>query len=565
MFETLFEVSVAVLVAATLALVIVERRRREAVHAAAATRAAAEAGVREQAETLLAAGRLCTSGVPRDQLLRELLALIRRHVIADGASITIKSGGWFERVAAEPAEMFPLGAARTRITDDGRIGTALLTGEVVVINPGSPTTPPAGIRAGVVMPLHGGEGLFGALAVGTVLPDVVYTPRDVAFLSALSTQIAGALWAAELAERVAARATELEAAVGARAEFTGLMSHELRTPLNAILGFSEVLARLAKDDERQRRYLGHIQQSGRTLLELINQVLDFARLDAGKLRVARLSLEPGVVVNDVLDELHQAIVDASVRVRVDLTGAACVAGDPLRVRQALRQLISNAVKFTPAGGWIDVQATATRHGEIVRFTITDSGPGIPPEARAQLFQPYHQIERRGGTGLGLVLARQLAELMGGRVDHDAAHTSGARFWLELPSALASSVDTRAGSGPLVLIVDDDPRSAELAGLAAAELGCRVLTAASGEDGLALARDAHPSAVLLDVDLPQMSGYQVLDRLRTSPETSQIPVLMVSVSSERARSLELGAMEHLTKPQTPQALRTALGRLLDMRV
>ena len=361
----------------------------------------------------------------------------------------------------------------------------------------------------------------------------------------------------------------------AKSDFLAMMSHELRTPLNSIIGFSEVLidARFGSINERQGRFLANVLSSGRHLLTLISSLLDFSKVEAGKLEVTQQPISLRSIAQEAIVTL-QPLADArqialSVVPETDVADALpLVRADPVRCRQVLYNLLANAIRFTPAGGRVAVHCEPTADGRRVRASVSDTGPGIRPEDHARLFQPFSQLTQsdetaRGGTGLGLALSKKLVELMEGTIGVKSVPGAGSTFHIELPIDATASVPVPvpydASDSPLALIVDDDAAARELLEIALHNCGLRTEMAATGEGALVLARRLRPSVIILDVFLPGLDGWEVLRALRRAPETAAIPVVMVTISSDRQKAFGLGAIEHLVKPIDAGGLQRLLRR------
>jgi PAS domain S-box-containing protein len=363
---------------------------------------------------------------------------------------------------------------------------------------------------------------------------------------------------------------EAERASRAKSEFLSAMSHELRTPMNAILGFARLLQadRAQPLTERQRGRVQQILTAGEHLLGLINDVLDLARVEAGK---QASTLEP-VAVQPLLDEclsLMRPAADArQLQMRDDGSAAGVwVRADRLRLRQVLLNLLSNAVKYNRAGGAVRVGSRPADSG--FRLCISDDGPGLDAEQQKRLFTPFERLGAdRGpieGAGVGLALSRWLLELMHGRIGVDSEAGAGSTFWIELPLAEAPAQAT--GSAPsvtptpvaeeptggvrTVLYVEDNPVNAMLVqDMLEGEPGIRLRVATRPEEGLALAAAEPPCLVLLDIQLPGMDGYEVLRRLRAMPGLRHTPVCALSANAMRedlARARAAGFDDYLTKP------------------
>jgi PAS domain S-box-containing protein len=369
---------------------------------------------------------------------------------------------------------------------------------------------------------------------------------------------------------------EAERANAAKSEFLSRMSHELRTPLNSVLGFAELLWMDGVVGE-QRDYVGQIRRSGRHLLDLINEVLDLSRIEAGQMTI---SPEPVLLRAAVVEAIEMITPEAASR-GISLEpeyGAICesyVRADQQRLKQVLLNLLSNAVKYNRPGGSVRVRCV---HGEgdTPCVAVTDTGPGIPEEQLERLFNPFDRLgAERGqeeGTGLGLALSKRLVELMEGKLWAESEVGSGTTFWLKLSAAEAPRLDpahpaprdgaaARSSDSELtVLYIEDNVSNFELIKGALARLGSpTLLSAMQGRLGIDLATQHRPDVVLLDLHLPDMHGKEVLAQLKADPSTRSIPVVVLSADAtprQIRRLLDAGAYEYLTKPvDIPRFLET----------
>ncbi|MCO4860734.1 ATP-binding protein [Cupriavidus sp. WGlv3] len=375
-----------------------------------------------------------------------------------------------------------------------------------------------------------------------------------------------------------------ESANHAKTEFLSNMSHELRNPLNAILGFAQVMASESPPPTAsQQASIDQILKAGWHLLELINEVLDLARIEAGQ---ASLSPEP-VSVIDTLHEcqamLEQQAVKRAVRMRFPAATPPCfVRADRTRLKQILLNLLSNAIKYNRDRGSVDVQVTTTGHRVCV--SVRDTGTGLTPERLAQLFQPFNRLGHEAGpvegTGIGLVVARRLAELMGGTIDVESTPGVGSVFRVELPAAAppaisgestdtAAPVRARVESSSTVhtlLYVEDNPANLKLLEqLVARRADVRLLSAATGTLGVELARTALPEVIVMDIHLPDINGIDALERLRHDPVTRHIPVIALSANAmprDIERGVKAGFFRYLTKPIRIQEFMDALNAALE---
>lgn len=364
---------------------------------------------------------------------------------------------------------------------------------------------------------------------------------------------------------------EAKSANQAKSAFLSSMSHELRTPLNAILGFAQILTSdtLPSTLEQKKEFANHILKSGRHLLTLINEILDLAKVESGTIT---LSMEP-VALRDILLECRTMIepIAATRKVRVlfpDGEGAVVMA-DRTRLKQVLLNLLSNAVKYNREEGAVVVGCDHPTP-ERLRLSVQDTGHGLNPEQLANLFQPFNRLGQEAGaqegTGIGLVVTKRLVELMGGEIGVTSSPGVGSVFWIELDSTtpLASALPERGpevasapsampaeGEPHLVLYVEDNPANLRLVEeIFAFRPDLRLLSAHDGHLGLELARAHRPEAILMDLNLPGMSGFEVLRQLRADPETTWIPVIALTANAmprDIERGMAAGFHRYLTKP------------------
>jgi PAS domain S-box-containing protein len=379
-------------------------------------------------------------------------------------------------------------------------------------------------------------------------------------------------------ERISLANAELARAARLKDEFLAGMSHELRTPLNAILGLSEALLEeiFGELTEEQREHLTTIEQSGRHLLELINDILDLSKVESGKMELDIKSVSVRELCESSLSFVKQQAHHKRIKLDCHIdSGLIDVEVDERRLRQVLVNLLSNAVKFTPDGGCVQLQARADSFHETVELSVTDSGIGIAPENIGKLFQPFVQLDsslsrRYAGTGLGLALVRRIAELHGGSVRLESQEGKGSRFTVTLPwtsihlpesTAEPEAVQWQELTLQQALIVEDSEAAANQIARYLTELGAKTLVHPRGNETVQIAARSHPDVIILDILLPDRSGWDVLAELKANPATQAIPVIMVSVVDERSRSLDMGAAAHLLKPFTRQQIQQTLTRVI----
>lgn len=372
----------------------------------------------------------------------------------------------------------------------------------------------------------------------------------------------GVNWDVTAARQAEAERREREAveqASRAKSQFMARMSHELRTPLNAVLGFTQLLQLDDRAPQRQER-LEHIRSAGQHLLSLINDVLDLTSLDTGELRVDARPVPIAALIRETLPLVEPLRTTFNLTIHSQVTPLD-VQADPLRLRQVLLNLLSNACKYNRPGGRVDV--TTRAEGDEVVIAIADTGRGLDPEQVRQLFQPFNRlgIQREGieGTGIGLAIVKALVERMQGRVEVRSQPGVGSVFEVRLPKARLP-LNPDAG----VLYIEDNPVNALLMSqLFSRRPDIRLLLAEDGTRGLTLARQDRPALVLLDMQLPDMDGLSVLQALRADPQTADIPCIAVSanaVPEDMARALAAGLSAYWTKPLDTAAVSSAIDAL-----
>jgi signal transduction histidine kinase/CheY-like chemotaxis protein len=377
-----------------------------------------------------------------------------------------------------------------------------------------------------------------------------------------------------LSERLVCLVGELESASAAKSDFLASMSHELRTPLNAIIGFSDLMRNTPAVDGEiavPAEWIEHVHRSGQHLLGLINDVLDLTKVEAGRMELVRESVDVAQVASESVAGMRPVADLKGVRLEATV-GSALISVDRGRLRQILYNLLSNAIKFTPSGGLVTV-ATERVDGTI-RISVADSGVGISAEDQPHVFEQFRQVGdaglRQGGTGLGLALTQRLVEAHGGRIELVSTLGVGSCFTVILPIAAADGTTPAPADAPElpvdpaggdVLVIEDDPSAARLLREYLEADGYRVRVAATGEAGLAAAHAARPGAILLDVLLPGLDGWEVLRRLKADEALRETPVIVVTVIDEREVGLALGAVDYLLKPVDRGTLLAAIARYL----
>ena len=424
-----------------------------------------------------------------------------------------------------------------------------------------------GWRSLVAVPMVREERIVGSLIVRRRMTGD-FTEETLDLLETFASQSALALLNAQLFRTLEERSAELEVASRHKSEFLASMSHELRTPLNAVLGFSEVLLEQMFGDinEKQEEYLRDIHGSGKHLLELLNEILDLSKVEAGQMELEYALVEVPPVLEYAASMMRERAASHSISLGVEIgEGIGQVEVDELRFRQVVLNLVSNAVKFTPDGGAVVVRAR--RVADELHVSVEDTGVGIPETDRERIFESFQQggrgASREEGTGLGLTLSRRIVELLGGRMWLESEVGAGSTFGFAFPVSRARSeapgVTPFPGSTSIV-VIEDDRRSLDLMAAYLSGAAITVVTARDGQSGLNAVRRDHPSAVLLDIRMPGIDGWEVLRALKEDPETAHIPVIVVSIVDERSRGAALGAAGYLVKPVSRDELLGALNAI-----
>ncbi|MGI4798706.1 MAG: response regulator [Janthinobacterium lividum] len=371
---------------------------------------------------------------------------------------------------------------------------------------------------------------------------------------------------------------EAEAANLAKSLFLANMSHELRTPLSAIIGYSEMLIEEVEDGADTDQVINDvrkIESNARHLLGLINDVLDLSKVESGKMEAFAETFNVTELATDVAATVATLVEKNGNTLDLHLGDAlGSMHSDVTRIRQMLLNLLSNAAKFTSNGRiTLAVSRQAEGDAETIRFAVTDTGLGMTEEQLAKLFQRFQQADasttrKFGGTGLGLSLTRVFSHLLGGEVDVTSVPNRGSTFTLTLPVTLPAPVIPQEtapdlpGDRDTVLVIDDDQTQRELASRFLERTGFAPVTAPDGATGLLLARDLQPHAILLDVTMPGLDGWSVLNALKADPATAEIPVIMVSLVDAQPLADSLGAADYVMKPVEWDRLRNVLDRFRE---
>ncbi|MBI5953747.1 MAG: PAS domain S-box protein [Chloroflexi bacterium] len=457
------------------------------------------------------------------------------------------------------------------------------------------------IRSELCVPLKAGESIIGVVNVESVRPDA-YSETDESVLETVAAQISVAIQnarlfeqvrqqSAELEQRVQERTAELVRANRAKDEFLANMSHELRTPLNGIMGFAEMLMQGTRGpvSEKQAQDLGIIHSSGQHLLGLINDILDISKIEAGNFELHSEVVPLNSVCQSSLAFIRQLAQKKSITVEyLPAAPAAMIFADPKRLKQILVNLLNNAVKFTPERGNIKLEVREDIEASQVQFSVTDNGIGIAPENLQKLFEPFVQLDsslsrQHEGTGLGLSLVKKLVELHGGSVEVESELDRGSCFRVNIPIRLQNVTgrdvqeiidrDLLGKTAPLVpgaknkriLITEDNPINMMVTSDFLTSKGHEVIEAKNGMEAIEKAREQKPALILMDIQMPDMNGFETIKRLRELPEFGSTPIIALTalaMPGDRERCLEAGANEYLTKPVSLKTLAELIENLLQ---
>jgi PAS domain S-box-containing protein len=421
-----------------------------------------------------------------------------------------------------------------------------------------------------VLPLLYGEELLGIVSLSFPAGHQA-GDSDVEFLKRIATVLGLGIHKRQSEQELLSAKLEAEKANRAKSDFLSSMSHELRTPLNAIIGFSQLLG-MDELDETQQESVREISSAGRHLLELINEILDLAKIESGHINLEIKPINLAQLVGECHTLVSSLAIKHGIRIEVpELDDRLQVLGDPTRLKQVLLNLLSNAIKYNRADG--RVRLHLQRSGaERLRLAVEDTGRGLSGEELGRLFEPFNRLHAEHGevegTGIGLVIAKTLMELMQGSIGVDSIPGVGSTFWIELEQApevaettdaslaepTEADADDPSPSGEArarVLYIEDNPANLRLVSRALErQRHIQLISAAEPQLGLQLARGKRPDLILLDINLPDMNGYEVLSRLRSEPACRDIPVIAVTANamdSDRAKALKAGFNDYLTKP------------------
>ncbi len=421
-----------------------------------------------------------------------------------------------------------------------------------------------GIQSALTAPIQAGTRPFGVVGAFSTKRRA-FEQEDISFLQGVANILSAAIERYGVEEAARRAQSEAEAANRGKSEFLSRMSHELRTPLNAILGFTQLLE-LEDHNASQAESIEHISKAGRSLLEMINEVLDIARLDSGRIQFQLERVELRALVEEVVSSMKPLASRNKVTIHIaEIPHEAIATTDVDRLRQVLQNLISNAVKFNRLDGSVTI-AAARSGDEYWRVSVTDTGCGIPQDYLSRLFVPFERLGQKeggvaGGTGLGLALCQRLIKGLHGRIGVASTEGLGSTFWVEIPAIhsisqpeVAEIFDTPALTTKMpktILYIEDDIASHRLLERIVETRGnLKLVSAIEGSVALGLAKDHQPELILLDLNLLDTTGEKLLSQLKADADTRHIPVVVVTGEAGGGRAqdmLDQGAVEILAKP------------------
>ncbi len=538
------------------------------------------------------------------ELLQECLDRMLETIgVETGGMLLLKPNGEFRLSAARGIDEDFEALFRPLQNDLKIVRQVMVSGEVVIIENVRDLKPldPAlieriGYNSLVMGPLRAKDRVLGSFVLASKGPHR-FVADDRELILSIGNQVGMALQIAELyaelnntVQELRLTNTQLEEATRHKSEFLANMSHELRTPLNAIIGFSELLLdqTFGPLNEKQNRYVDNIFNSGKHLLALVNDVLDVAKVEAGKMELQMDKL----VVRDVVNDVVNAVAPLALKKQIALaTSLSETAGQPAtqviadngRLKQILYNLLSNAIKFTPENGLVQIQSRVVQKNKTawLELSISDNGIGIKTEDISRIFEEFQMADstlarRQQGTGLGLALSRRLANLHGGEISVKSVFGSGSTFTLTIPlEPIAKEPEAqpvvfnhlnlkpdRSPQEEVALVIEDEDQSAELLQLYMDQAGYRVVRCNNGDQALEIAKQLMPSVITLDVVLPTKNGWDVLRELKDDPATRDIPVMIVSMvdNAEVSSSFRMGAVAYFVKPVRKAELLAKLSEL-----
>lgn len=448
---------------------------------------------------------------------------------------------------------------------------------------------PQGIISLLALPMFYGSKLYGFIGFDAVKQQREWSEEHIALLRLAGEIIAGTIHRGRFETEIIEARRVAEEANNAKSDFLATMSHEIRTPMNAILGFSEIL-RNTSENEQSRTYLNAVLSSGRTLLALINDILDLSKIESGQLEINEQPVEMAAIINEIKQVFLPKVSEKQLYLNIHLQDGCPqqLLLDGVRLRQILFNIIGNAVKFTHHGGVdVDVSYHIPEDDDLhvdLSFAVSDTGIGIPEKALGKIFQSFFQVEgsntrKYDGTGLGLAIAQRLVQAMGGTLNVVSTEGQGSVFTMRLFGIERTHFKTipkdefewKGGEisfePATILVVDDVEFNRDLVRSFLKNHQLKVLEAATGTEGVEMCSTHKPQLVLMDLRMPRMNGYDATEILRKQPETSQIPVIAFTASSMKHDEIRIRKLfsDYVRKPISRNELMATLTKFLPHRV
>jgi PAS domain S-box-containing protein len=527
-------------------------------------------------------GRLVTSTLDVNTIFSRTVNLIRERFGFYHASIFIVEETGFNAILREAAgqagdemkkqkHMIPVASTSIvgKVTAEGRAVVVNNT-ELEPLYKPNPLLPDTHAEAAI--PLRVGNRIIGALDIQADSVDA-FREDEVSVLQTLADQVAVAIDNARSYELSQQAVMEMREIDRLKSQFLANMSHELRTPLNSIIGFSRVILKGIDGPvtELQQQDLTAIYNSGQHLLGLINDILDLSKIEAGKMELAFDEVNMADVTNSVLATMTGLIKDKPITLKRNIPpNLPTVRADAIRIRQVMINLLSNAAKFTDEGEiTVDLEVkTGTGGRPEMLVSVTDTGPGIAQQDLGKLFQPFSQVDdsptrKTGGTGLGLSICQHLVQMHGGRIGVNSTVGRGSTFYFTLPlyrSEKETESRNNGGNGKIVLAIDDDPQVIGLYERYLKPQGYQVVALTDPSRAVERVRQLKPFAVTLDIMMPGIDGWRVLQKLKSDPGTQNTPIIICSIVEDQEKGFSLGASDYLVKPILEEDIVNALDRL-----
>jgi len=443
-----------------------------------------------------------------------------------------------------------------------------------------------GVGALIVVPIRNSAAALGSIEFARFERTHDWLPEDVDLLRLLGEVMAATLLRCAAESELQAARADAEAASLAKSEFLARMSHELRTPLNAILGYTQLMQRDSALPKNRLDQIGIIRRAGEHLLTLINEVLDLARIESGRLDVREVEVDLALLTQDIEAMFRSRAEQAGLQFRVDRSAALprCVLADDGRLRQILINLLGNAVKFTPRGGTVALQVSAAEDPEdsdIIVFAIEDSGIGIGKEKLERIFEPFYQVDDRSddGLGLGLAITQRLVAAMNGSISVSSEPGRGTQFRVRLPLSRPDAAPPNAmvlprinvtgfnGRPRRILVADDQSENREVLRDFLQPLGFSIDTAVDGQEVLNAVKRECPDLLLIDLVMPRLDGFATINEIRRIPQAERLKIIAVSANAfetTRKRCKAAGCDAFLAKPIVFDEALQVMGEVLDLQ-